>query len=158
MKRNKRQFRRGILLIEILLAIVVVAIAMGILGGALEMAFRSTWQTTAAQDRSARMDAAMRQLRQDIWQSRSADAAATGDSLRIVLEDRLVNWTIRADGSLTRTVDSTNAAEPARMWSDTAANWSFQSGDASVVLVDKSRNAGQVTFVRQLRLDQLEQR
>jgi prepilin-type N-terminal cleavage/methylation domain-containing protein len=156
MKRTKGVTRRGFSLLEMAVVVIVLAIATGVLSQVFELAIRSMEQTAAAADRSARMDAALGQLRRDVWQSRDVQATAAGDLLHVLTPDGAVRWQIDPDGMLTRTVEPGGVGEAARSWIDTAEHWSFQSGDGSAVLVDASRDGGRMTFMSQIRLDRSE--
>jgi hypothetical protein len=164
MSANGRH-RRGYLMIEMAITLGILAIASGVLGEATVLAFRVIAEESQARNRSARTDAVLGQLRSDIWQSRSAQAAPGGESLRVTLPDGAVRWEIEPDGSITRTVEQNTAGattfpvapgDATRTWEMTADHWTFHNWGGGVEVIDGSKGGGAVTLVSQLAVDRAE--
>jgi Tfp pilus assembly protein PilX len=120
--------RRGFLLVNVL----VVLMLLGAFTLAATRVFRlsilSTQSASWEQERSLRLEQALRMLRADVWQA-SAVKSVQPNQLQLTTADLAVQWKIDADGNLTRT-----AGKDAQSWA--TLNLTF-SGDGRAILVKR---------------------
>jgi hypothetical protein len=92
----------------------------------------STQSAAKDQERSLRLEQAMRTLRADVWQATSIQAVERGQ-LRLINSDSPVEWRAGAEGSLTRT-----AGQDSQRWNALQVNFARQGTTILVKEKDKT--------------------
>ena len=158
--RARRVRRRGIMLVEVLSAIILLAAFMIVSTQVLRTSLRAPQAGGDAAAGQARFDAALAQLRRDVWGAGKFEVIDP-QTLRVERPGRpVVSWSVVEDGSLVRTLAQADAAgeqsEPMRReWPGIAKGVTFEAAGLVLTLVEPagpSGDARRVPLVSQLAL------
>ena len=144
---------RGIALVEMLVAIGLIAVFLVISARLFTTTIRLSRQSHDAEERIARFDSAVRMLRADAWGAAEMSVDAKG-ALRVARDGTSAVWRADETGALLRT--ETIGSDPPReqRWPDLGGRLTFRvEGPILVVAGDeRSGRAGELRLVSQVRL------
>jgi len=104
--------RRGFTLLELIMALGLMAAFMTASTRLFQVSFRTIRSTEMSRNQAARMDHCLAELRRDVWAARRASVSDTGE-LALEVDGRRITWSV-AEGIVRRIEAS--AKETTRMW------------------------------------------
>jgi prepilin-type N-terminal cleavage/methylation domain-containing protein len=131
-RRHPPNFR-AFTLTEVLMALSLLVIFMGLAGQLFKSSLMLSYDTPRKSDQSSRIDSAIFQLRRDVWNS---PQITVPKPVQVDLEspDGKISWTINPDGDLTRSVPH---GQP-EQWKQIARTWSLATDGKCLTIADGS--------------------
>ena len=138
---------RGYMIFEMMVALGILAffalLATALFGNSMKL----VREGAATQDRLARYDAAVAELRRDVWSATQIETPAPGTARLTLADGSVAEWVTDDQGGLTRTLAGAGddgAGEPARRaWSAAAPGLTFRESDGVLFLIEQApRRAG----------------
>ena len=122
----QRPSRRGFMMIELLVSIVLLSVFALVATRLFTWATRVTAEAPAAEGQILLFDSMLGQLRADAW---SSPRIRTSGDRNIDLDDGAIRWAVQEDGCVTRT-----AGADTRAWRDVGQRVRFEPVDAGVIV------------------------
>ena len=153
MTRLRTRRGRGIALVEMLIAIGLIAMFLIISARLFTTTIRLSRQSHDAEERIARFDSAVRMLRADAWGAANMSVDAKG-VLTVARDRTSAVWRADETGALVRSETAGNDLLREQRWPDLGGSLNFQvEGPVLVVAGDeRSGRAGELRLVSQVRL------
>jgi Tfp pilus assembly protein PilX len=127
----RRPRRRGFMLGNILFVLILLAAFTLAATRVFRLSILSTQSAAKDQERSLRLEQAMRTLRADVWQAASIQAVEPGQ-LRLTNSNSPVEWRTDAEGNLTRT-----AGQDSQTWNTLHVSFTHQG--PTILLKEKEK-------------------
>ena len=132
--RTGHHARRGVMLIEMLITIGLVAIFLVVAGKLFSTTLRLTHSSQSAASNVAAFESCVAALRRDAWGA-AETVLMPGVGVRITLGDgAVISWSADDDGALVRRIEGTSAPI-ARRWPGLGATVTLQPDGAGGLLV-----------------------
>ncbi|MDQ3440400.1 MAG: hypothetical protein M3478_08645 [Planctomycetota bacterium] len=126
--------RRGVMLLEMLITIGVIAIFLVVAGKLFTTTLRLTHASQSAAKDIAIFESCVAALRRDVWGAAEMTAPAEGGVLIKRGDGASVTWSAEGDGALVRRGVDETSAEVARRWPGMAAKVSLHPDAAGLVV------------------------
>ena len=152
--RTTRPHRSGIMLIEMLMAIILLSAFLLISTQVFVATMKLNAEAGKVHTDSVRLDSALRTLRADVWAAKEMSSRDGAVVLKPSTGPQEIRWMVEKDGTLVRTATRDGKTEQRRFPSE-LPGVTFEVKDPEVVLrVPDTRRArgGEVRLVSQIRL------